>query len=93
MMRDEAEGIALRGLAFVLSDDGRAERFLAMSGLDQAALIEAAQRADGAVLGGVLDFLLDWEPDLMAFCAEAGLEPDVPARARRELPGGPVAWD
>ena len=93
MTRDEADGIALRGLAFVLSDDDRAARFLAMSGLDQAALIEAARRSDGAVLGGVLDFLLDWEPDLLTFCAEAGLEPELPSRARRVLPGGPVAWE
>ncbi|MER2510199.1 DUF3572 family protein [Amaricoccus sp.] len=43
---------------------------------------------DPEFLGFLLDFLLGDEALLLAFCAEAGLSPTVPARARAALPGG-----
>ena len=39
-------------------------------------------------LMAILDFLLGDEDLLLAFCAEAGVAPTVPARARAALPGG-----
>ncbi len=64
----EAGTLALMALAWTLSDERRAERLLALTGLDADAL--RAGIDSPAVLGAVLDFLADHEPDLIA-CAEA----------------------
>lgn len=79
-----AEALALRALAWVLSDDKHVRRFLALSGLAPAAIRDAPE--DPGVLRGALDYLLGHEPDLLAFCESAGLAPDLPARARAALP-------
>ena len=92
MTRDEADTIALQALAFILSEEGRADRFLAISGMDREELIRAAQAGEPGLMGGVLDFLLDWEPDLLAFCEGAGLAPELPLRARRVLPGAVLEY-
>lgn len=60
--------LALMALAWTLSDERRAERLLALTGLDADALRRGIDSP--AVLGAVLDFLADHEPDLIA-CAEA----------------------
>lgn len=64
----EAETLALLALAWTLSDERRADRLLALTGLDADAL--RAGVGNPAVLGAVLDFLADHEPDLIA-CAES----------------------
>lgn len=92
MTRDGAETIALQALAFILAEEARADRFLAISGMDRDELIRAAKAGEPGLMGGVLEFLLDWEPDLLAFCAASGLEPDAPLRARRALPGATPDW-
>jgi hypothetical protein len=60
--------LLLQALAWICSDDGRADRLLALTGLDAAALRERAM--DPATLAAVGDFLMAHEPDLMA-CADA----------------------
>lgn len=92
MTREEADTIALQALAFILAEEGRAERFLAISGMDRDELIRAARAGEVGLMGGVLDFLLDWEPDLIAFCELAELAPETPLRARRALPGAAPDW-
>ncbi|WP_198148255.1 DUF3572 family protein [Elstera litoralis] len=47
-----------------------------------------ARANDPAFLGGVLDFLLGDEAQLLAFCAETEIAPELPARLRAALPGG-----
>ncbi|MHA6769591.1 DUF3572 family protein [Sphingobium ummariense] len=64
----DAATLALLALAWTLADDRRADRLLALTGLDGAAL--RAGVGDPAVLGALLGFLADHEPDLIA-CAEA----------------------
>lgn len=65
---DDAEEIGLRALAWSLSDERRAERLLATTGLTPADL--RARAGQPALLGAVLSFLEAHEPDLIA-CAEA----------------------
>jgi Protein of unknown function (DUF3572) len=60
--------LALLALAWTLSDERRADRLLALTGLDAEALRSGV--GNPAVLGAVLDFLADHEPDLIA-CAQA----------------------
>jgi len=92
MTRDEADTIALQALAFILAEEERADRFLAISGMDREELVRAARAGEPGLMGGVLDFLLDWEPDLADFCEMAGLAPEAPLRARRTLPGATPEW-
>ncbi|MBL8709940.1 MAG: DUF3572 domain-containing protein [Rhodospirillaceae bacterium] len=81
-----AETLALQALAFILSDDDRRNRFLGLTGLDGGAVRSLPGNLAG--LGAVLDHLLGWEPELLAFCAETDLPPARVAAARRLLPGG-----
>lgn len=60
--------LALLALAWTLGDERRADRLLALTGLDADALRAGVDNP--AVLGAVLDFLADHEPDLIA-CAQA----------------------
>ena len=66
--QEDAQTLALRALAWTLSDSGRARRLLDLTGLDPADLRERA--AEPAVLGAALGFLQSHQPDLLA-CAEA----------------------
>jgi hypothetical protein len=60
--------LALMALAWTVGDGARADRLLALTGLDAEALRRGV--GDPAILGAVLGFLADHEPDLVA-CAEA----------------------
>jgi hypothetical protein len=64
----DAATLALMALGWILADARRADRLLALTGLDADAL--RAGVGDPAVLGAVLGFLAEHEPDLVA-CAEA----------------------
>ena len=81
----DAEALALRGLAFLAEDPERLGRFLALTGLGPDEL--RTRTLDPALLGGVLDHLLADERLLMAFAEMAGIKPEEPARARALLPG------
>ena len=80
---DDAQALALSALAWTLSDGDRAERLLALTGLDAASL--RARIGDPAVLAATLGFLESHEPDLVA-CAEAtGTTPAALVAAHRTL--------
>ncbi|MCH4150918.1 MAG: DUF3572 domain-containing protein [Sphingobium sp.] len=80
---DDAETLGLRALGWVLCDDRRAHRLLALTGLDAAEL--RARAGETAILGATIDFLRAHEPDLVA-CAEAlGVAPERLANLAREL--------
>ncbi|NML10624.1 DUF3572 domain-containing protein [Sphingobium sp. AR-3-1] len=64
----DAATLALMALGWTLSDVGRAERLLSLTGLDADALRAGVDNP--AILGAVLAFLADHEPDLIA-CADA----------------------
>ena len=75
--------LALRALAWTLAEQARADRMLALTGLDGDDLRERAM--EPAVLAAVLGFLEAYEPDLIA-CAEAlDVKPSDLVEARKTL--------
>lgn len=66
-------------LAWVLGDDLRRDRFLALTGLDGAAL--RASLTQPAVLAAALEFLANHEADLVAAAAALDMAPETLARA------------
>ena len=75
--------VALHALGWTLSDDARAERFLALTGLTPEGL--RARLDEPAMLAAAIRFLEAHEPDLIA-CAEAiGVKPADLPEARRRL--------
>jgi hypothetical protein len=83
--RDEGEALALGALGWVLSDDARAERLLALTGLDPAGLRARIEERD--FLAAVLRFLENHEPDLVGCAAALGVPPQNLVVARQELEG------
>lgn len=77
------EAMALGALSWVLSDDGRAERFLALTGLSPDGL--RARIDERSTLIAVLQFLEAHEPDLLAAADMLGLPPSALPEARRRL--------
>lgn len=80
---NDAAALALTALAAMLTDERRAQRFLALSGLSPNGL--RASAADPAVLVALLRFLEAHEPDLLAVAAEIGCAPLALVRARQAL--------
>lgn len=79
----DAATLALLALGWALADQRRADRLLALTGLDGEAL--RAGIGDPAVLAAILAFLEDHEPDLVACAAEIGATPADLIAARRTL--------
>lgn len=81
---EDMEIVALRALAWILSDDVRAERLLALTGL---AADELRTRAgDATVLAATMDFLCSHEPDLIACARALAISPtDLASIGRRLL--------
>jgi hypothetical protein len=75
--------IALHALAWVLVDEARADRFLATTGLDAAAL--RTRIDDPQALAAVLSFVEAHEPDLVACAADQGVAPGAIVAARAAL--------
>lgn len=86
--QEQAELLAASALSFIAQDTDRMGRFLSMTGIGPMEIRERIN--DPVFLGGVLDFLLNFEPDLLEFIEFAGVEPEFPRMARRALPGGEV---
>ncbi len=80
---DEAEELALRALGWILSDDERARRLLAVTGLTPDGL--RARIGDRILLAGALSFLEAHEPDLIACADGIGTAPAMLASARGRL--------
>ena len=75
--------MALSALGWVLSDENRADRLLALTGLTPEAL--RGGLGNSAVLAAVIGFLCSHEPDLVA-CADAlGVAPQDLAGAGERL--------
>jgi hypothetical protein len=83
MTPENAEILALQGLAWLAGEPEQLQRFLNLSGLDVDQLRQAAGTMPLNV--AILDFLLGHEPDLLRFCESTGVDPADPARARRAL--------
>lgn len=75
--------LALAALGWLLADEARAERLLALTGLTPDALRDGLDNR--AVLGAVLEFLTAHEPDLLAAAEALGVQPAALAEAARNL--------
>ncbi|MBX3560681.1 MAG: DUF3572 family protein [Sphingomonas sp.] len=88
-MRDQQtnndEALALSALGWALTDDMRAARFLALTGLTPDALRGGLGKR--STLAAVLRFLEAHEPDLIACAAAIGADPADLPETRRRLEG------
>ena len=75
--------LALEALGWVLSDEGRAQRLLNLTGLTPDAL--RGGLGDPAVLGAVLEFLASHEPDLILAADALNTTPETLIAAHRSL--------
>lgn len=80
---DEPELLALRALAWAVSDEARAARLLALTGLDAGQL--RARAGDPAMLAATIDFLAGHEPDLIACAAALDVAPERLVAAGRAI--------
>lgn len=80
---EETVALALRVVGWIVSEQGRAERMLALTGLEPQTLRE--KLTEPATLRALLDFVLDHEPDLMACAKAIGVQPGEIAAARARL--------
>ena len=80
-----AETIALKALEFLLDNEGLKTEFLSISGLSAEDITSEFKNPE--FLGGVLDFLLQNELALIAFCDKIGIKPEEPLKQRYSLPG------
>ena len=83
MNADGAAALALRALVWTLGEPSRADRLLALTGLDPDDLRMRAD--DPAVLGAVLGFLESHEPDLIACAADLDVRPESLVQAHERL--------
>ena len=80
---NDEEALALGALGWTLSEDARAQRLVALTGLTPAGMRERLE--DRTFLAAVLRFLEGHEPDLLA-CADAiGVPPARLVAAREAL--------
>lgn len=84
--QESAEALALRALTWLMAQPEELGAFLAASGAATDDLAALAQSA--AFLGAVLDFLLEQDARVIAFCDSEGLAYTAPMAARMALPGG-----
>lgn len=75
--------LALAALGWTLSDESRAQRLLALTGLAPDDL--RARISEPAVLAAVLRFLESHEPDLLACADSMNVSPASLVEARRKL--------
>ena len=81
--RDASAALALAALGWILADQGRAMRLLALTGLTPETLRERVGEPD--LLAAVLRFLEGFEPDLLACAASIGATPAGLVAAREAL--------
>jgi len=86
MTQDRAETLALQALAWMAAEEEMATRFAGATG---ASLADARDRLqDPVFLASVLEFLLQEDRWVMAFCDAHGLPYEAPMQALVALPGG-----
>lgn len=86
--QETAEILALQALEWVARQEEVVNAFLGGSGLSPSDLARVGE--DPVLMASVLDFLLEDEARLLAFCADTGMAPTAPMAARVHLPGGDV---
>ncbi|WP_337191153.1 DUF3572 domain-containing protein [Pelagerythrobacter marinus] len=85
-MPGDPESLALGALGWVLQDDDRAGRLLALTGLTPEILRD--RLTERSVMAAVLDFLANHEPDLVLAADALNVAPETLVAARRALAAG-----
>lgn len=85
MDNQSAQALALQALVWILADDDRAQRLLAITGLTPDDMRTSI--AEEWLLGAALSYLAGYEPDLIKCCNEIEVEPEHMVAARRILSG------
>ena len=80
---NEPEPLALAALGWILADEARADRLLALTGLTPDDLRSGL--GDPALLAAILRFLEAHEPDLVACAESLSVQPAELVEARRRL--------
>ena len=80
---NDPAAVALAALAAVVSDERRAQRFLALTGIGTEELRRRV--GDPQLLAALIAFLEAHEPDLVAVAEQAGVTPAELIEARRAL--------
>ena len=80
---NDATALALNALAATVTDERRAQRFLALSGLSPNGL--RLRAGEPSLLAALLRFLEAHEPDLLAVADEIGCAPKALVEARQAL--------
>lgn len=86
MTYEQAEYIALQALVYITADEDILLAYLKLSGMSLENLRNCA--SDPVILGSILDYFLQNEKRLIAFCDEYEILPPQIALARKSLPGG-----
>jgi hypothetical protein len=81
--REAVEAMVLSALAWILSDEARATRLLALTGLEPSDL--RTRLGDPALLDAVIAFLEAHQPDLIACAAAITVTPEQLVAAREKL--------
>lgn len=84
--RESAETLALRAFSWLITQPDLLGLFLNATGASQGDLPKMVR--DPVFLGAVLDFLMEDDARVIAFCDEAGLPYPSLMTARMQLPGG-----
>ena len=85
-----AQEIAISALAHIAGDDDRMGRFLALTGMAPENMRSAAQNPGFFV--AVLDYFMNYEPDLLEFAEKSKIDPQLVVDARHILAGPEEAW-
>ena len=85
MAKEDAMGIALSALVWILSDEARADRLLELTGLSPDDLRNGLGQP--AMMANLLSYLTQYEPDLIAFAEDEGIDPASIATAYVALGG------
>ncbi|HEV7306217.1 DUF3572 domain-containing protein [Ensifer sp.] len=80
-----AEEIAIDILAWLAGEPELLSRFLALTGTEPGSLRTAI--TEPGFMGGIVAFLMEHEPTLMAFCEATGTAPQDVVRAHAALSG------
>lgn len=82
-MYNDSSSLALAALAWILSDQARAERFLDLTGLTPEGLRGAVGQV--STHRAIFDFLAAHEPDLVGAAQALDVSPQVLIAAQEEL--------
>ncbi|THK39923.1 DUF3572 family protein [Ensifer sp. MPMI2T] len=80
-----ADETAIAILAWLANEPELLSRFLALTGTDPVSLRTAI--GEPGFMGGLVAFLMDHEPTLMAFCTATQTRPEEVVRAHHVLSG------